>query len=58
MGGRSFHDLHLFNVAFLGKIGLRLLSEPDSLVGRILMAKYFPTIDFLYANLGNNPSFT
>lgn len=30
----------------------------NSLVYRVLKAKYFPKIDFLNASLGNNPSFT
>lgn len=58
LGGRGFRDLHLFNIALLGKIGWRLLSNPTSLVARILKAKYYPNSDFLHANLGHNSSYT
>ena len=30
----------------------------DSLVYKVLKAKYFPSSDFVHASLGNNPSYT
>ncbi|MFQ6654705.1 hypothetical protein Gotur_025582, partial [Gossypium turneri] len=42
----------------LDKIGWRLINYPDSLVARVLKAKYFPNSDFYKARLGNLPSFT
>ena len=30
----------------------------DSLVYRVLKAKYFPTGDFVHASIGHNPSYT
>lgn len=45
-GGRGFRDLHLFNVALLGKMAWRLIMEPEALVCRLLRAKYFPNADF------------
>lgn len=55
-GGMNFKNLHLFNIAMLGKLGWSLLNKPDSLVNRILRARYFPRIDFLHVTLGSNPS--
>ncbi|XP_028119122.1 uncharacterized protein LOC114316623 [Camellia sinensis] len=54
----GFRSLKAFNKALLAKQGWRLLSVPDSLVARILKAKYYPHTTFLQANVGSNPSFT
>ena len=56
-GGMSFKKLHEFNLAILGKNSWRLLTNGHSLVARIYKVSYYPTIDFLNAKLGNNPSF-
>ncbi|XP_062085599.1 uncharacterized protein LOC133791697 [Humulus lupulus] len=56
-GGMGFRHLHDFNLAMLAKQGWRLLCKPDSLVGRVFKARYFPNSDFLSADLGQNPSF-
>ncbi|KAL8548177.1 hypothetical protein ACS0TY_007485 [Phlomoides rotata] len=58
LGGRSFRNLHFFNLAFLGKMGWRLLSDQEALVCRILKARYYPNCSFLDAGLGGNPSFS
>jgi hypothetical protein len=39
-GGMGFRDLHLFNIAMLGKQGWRLITKPDTLCARILAGKY------------------
>lgn len=39
----------------LGKIGWRLITNPDALVCRVLKAKYFPQGDFMNATLGHSP---
>lgn len=57
MGGRGFRDLHLFNIALLGKVGWRLVTDHTSLVARVFKARYFPNTNFLEANLGRNPSY-
>ncbi|XP_031101990.1 uncharacterized protein LOC116005896 [Ipomoea triloba] len=56
-GGLGFKKIREFNIALLAKQGWRLLTTPSSLVGRLLKAKYFPSCDFLDAQIGNNPSY-
>ncbi|KAH9771200.1 putative reverse transcriptase/RNA-dependent DNA polymerase [Citrus sinensis] len=56
-GGIGFKQLHYFNVAMLGKQGWRLLSQPDSLVARILKSRYHPLTSFGKATVGSNPSY-
>jgi len=56
--GLGFRDIEAFNLSMLGKQGWKLLTEPSSLLTRILKAKYFPRRDFLVANIGHNPSYT
>jgi len=57
-GGLGFRDMEAFNLSMLGKQGWKLLTEPSSLLTRILKAKYFPRRDFLDTNIGHNPSYT
>lgn len=59
-GGMGFRSLKEFNSALLCKQGWRLLTQPDSLIARILKAKYYPRSDFLDATLkpSSSPSFT
>ena len=54
----GFRNLQAFNLALLTKQAWRILTNPGSLVARILKAKYFPFCDILHANLGSNPSYT
>ncbi|KAL4278003.1 hypothetical protein GQ457_03G016860 [Hibiscus cannabinus] len=56
-GGIGFKDLHLFNIALLGKQIWRLLSAPGSLLFRTLRAKYFPDGDLLSASAPTCSSF-
>ncbi|XP_043812240.1 uncharacterized protein LOC122723577 isoform X1 [Manihot esculenta] len=56
-GGMGFRDLASFNTALLGKQGWRLLVDTNSLLYRVLKAKYFSNGDFLSARLGSNYSF-
>ena len=56
--GMGFRNLKAFNLALLAKQAWRILSNPSTLVARILKAKYFPFSDIFHAELGNSPSFT
>lgn len=56
--GLGFRDLRSFNLALLAKQGSRLLTSPDSLLGRIFKARYYPNQSFLHAKLGHRPSAT
>ncbi|KAL9437004.1 hypothetical protein AB3S75_022948 [Citrus x aurantiifolia] len=55
LGGMGFHDFSSFNRALLAKQGWRIQQCPDSLVARVLQAKYFQSKNFLDAKLGSNP---
>ncbi|GMI84947.1 hypothetical protein HRI_002164000 [Hibiscus trionum] len=57
-GGMGFRDLGQFNVALLAKQCWKLIKHPDSLLARVLKARYYPSTDFLHANLCSNPSYT
>ncbi|KAA3463976.1 reverse transcriptase [Gossypium australe] len=57
-GGLGFKDLSKFNLALLAKQGWKLIMQPDCLFARVMKAKYFPTGDFMSANLGSYPSYT
>ncbi|KAA3480199.1 reverse transcriptase [Gossypium australe] len=57
-GGLGFRNLANFNVALLAKQGWRLINYPDSLLARVLKAKYYPNSNFAEARLGNLPSLT
>ncbi|KAK4382091.1 putative mitochondrial protein [Sesamum angolense] len=57
-GGLGFRNLEAFNLALLAKQLWRLLSRPESLVCRVLKAKYFPHTHLFDAQLGARHSFT
>ena len=57
-GGMGFRQLKQFNLALLAKQCWRLQTRQDSLVYKVLKAKYFPLCEFVEASLGNNPSFS
>ena len=54
----GFRDLHLFNLAMLGKQGWRILTRPDSLCARTLKGKYYHNSSFLSAKRKCNSSHT
>ena len=57
-GGMGFKNSKWFNKALLVKQGWHLQMGGNSLVYRVLKAKYFPTCDFVHASIGHNPSYT
>ena len=57
VGGIGFRDIHLFNKALLAKQSWRLWKEPESLVAKIMKAKYYPGGSILEAKVGTRPSF-
>ncbi|KAL8502896.1 hypothetical protein ACS0TY_021864 [Phlomoides rotata] len=56
--GMVLKNMHVFNISLLGKMGWRLLMDPNSLVCMVLRAKYFPRKNFLDVALGNKPNLT
>lgn len=58
LGGIGFKRIHEFNIAMLGKQCWKLMTTPQSLVVRILKARYYPRSAFTDATLGFNPSYT
>ena len=57
-GGMGFRELSLFNSAMLARQGWRLVQFPNSLLSRVLKAKYYPNQSFLEASVKGNPSLT
>jgi hypothetical protein len=51
-GGMGFRNFSLFNQALLAKQVWRLWKSPDSLVAKIMKAKYYPDCSALDAPLG------
>ncbi|KAL9448689.1 hypothetical protein AB3S75_016060 [Citrus x aurantiifolia] len=56
-GGLGFRDLSSFNQALVAKQGWRIMQSPNSLVAKVLKARYFKHDGFMNAKLGSKPSF-
>ena len=56
-GGMGFRDLKAFNLALLAKQWWRMQQNPESLVHRVLKAKYFPNSVACEAELGSRSSY-
>jgi hypothetical protein len=50
-----FHETELFNLALLAKQAWCLLTEPGTLIARILKVVYFSNVVFLDAQVGTSP---
>lgn len=57
-GGLGFKIFGQFNIALLAKQGWRIIQYQNSLLARVLNAKYFPNSNFQNVELGNLPSLT
>lgn len=55
-GGMDFRELESFNVALLGKMTSRIMSETNSLWVQVLKGLYFPYSDFSQAGKGSRAS--
>ncbi|XP_056848921.1 uncharacterized protein LOC130499048 [Raphanus sativus] len=55
-GGLGFREIEIFNDALLAKHAWRLLQDPSSLLGRILLKKYCHSSDFLSCSAPNAAS--
>ncbi|MCH80635.1 hypothetical protein A2U01_0001405, partial [Trifolium medium] len=56
-GGMGFRNMHWFNLAMLAKQVWRLQTDPTSLLGKCLKARYYPTNDILHSQQGNHASY-
>lgn len=52
LGGMSYRYLYGFNLALLGKQGWKFISNPDTILSRLVKAKYFRKGIFLMLILG------
>lgn len=57
-GGLGFRNMSHFNISLLAKQGWRIITNQNSLVTRVLKAKYFPNDHFLNSSLKNLSSYT
>ncbi|KAK6121560.1 hypothetical protein DH2020_044698 [Rehmannia glutinosa] len=48
-GELGFRDLHALNMAMLAKQEWRIITQPNSLLSRLMNARYFPNISFQLA---------
>ena len=56
-GGMGFKSFKAFNMAMVGKQAWKLVSNLDSLITRVLKAKYFPRGDYHGVVIGHNPRY-
>ena len=54
----GFRDLHAFNLAMLAKQSWRLITNPDTLCGKVMRTKYYPHGDLLKAGPKKGSSYT
>lgn len=55
-GSLGFKHLRDFNLAMLGKVCWRFITNEDSLVTRVYKARYYADKNFLEASFGNSHS--
>lgn len=57
LGGMGFRKIREFNIAMLGKQAWKMMTDPDSLITKLMKARYFPSSFFQEAGFGSNPSY-
>lgn len=57
-GRLGFRNIFAFNLGMLAKQGWKLLIEPNSLISKVLKAKYYPNVSFMDAPIQLNVSYT
>ncbi|XP_021736605.1 uncharacterized protein LOC110703173 [Chenopodium quinoa] len=57
LGGMGFRDLKCFNLSLLAKQIWRLQSNPNTLLFKVLKARYFKYSSILKANRGHDPNY-
>jgi hypothetical protein len=57
-GGLGFRGIRAFNEALLAKQGWKCITQPESILSKILKVKYFPKCCFLQAKPSQNMSYT
>lgn len=55
--GMGFRRVRNFNIAMLGKQVWRVMTDDQSLIARLLKARYYSSVPFREAVLGSNPSY-
>lgn len=58
LGGLGFKDMETFNDALLGRQAWRLMKGENTLLGKVMKAKYYRHCSFLDAPLGYSPSYS
>jgi len=53
LGGIGFRNTYGFNLVLLGKQGWNLLTNPYTIISKLLKDKYYPRGDFLEAKVGS-----
>ena len=56
-GGMGLKNLKAFNMAMIGKEAWKLVTSPNSLIIKLLKAKYYPRSDYFGAAADHNPSY-
>lgn len=56
-GSLDFRYLKAFNLALLAKQGKAFQTATNSIVYRVIKARYFPRREFLLVELGSHPSY-
>ncbi|KAK2435146.1 putative mitochondrial protein [Trifolium repens] len=57
-GGLGFRSIRDFNEALLAKQAWQCITKPDTLLSKVLKAKYFPKSDILHVKPSQNMSYT